>query len=64
MPYAFHRAAYAAGAVPVATIDRGHMTGSWAFGGMRAHLLSVLNSLSEAEATAAPDGQGGGALRA
>lgn len=58
MPCAFHRAAYAASAVPVATIDRGHMTGSWACSEMRAHLLSVLHSLSEAEAMTEPDRRG------
>jgi hypothetical protein len=49
MPYAFHQAAYAAKDVPVGTIDRGHMTGSWAFAGLRAHLLSVFRTLPEAE---------------
>jgi hypothetical protein len=59
MPCAFHRAAYAAGAVPVATTDRGHMTGAWAFSAMRAHLMSVLHSLSEARAMTEPGRQGG-----
>ncbi len=49
MPCAHHRAAYAAKGVPVAMIDRGHMTGSWAFAGLRAHLLSVLRTLPEME---------------
>ena len=55
MPLAHHGAAYAAGGVPAATIDRGHMTGSWAFAGLRAHLLSVLRTLPTAEAVAEPD---------
>jgi hypothetical protein len=59
MPCAFHRAAYAAAAAPVATIDRGHMTGSWAFGAMRAHLLAVLEDLSRAGASTAPHRQSG-----
>jgi hypothetical protein len=59
MPFAHHRAAYAAGGVPVAAIDRGHMTGSWAFAGLRAHLLSVLRSLCEADAAAEQHRQGG-----
>jgi hypothetical protein len=45
MPYVHHREAYDAKDVPVATIDRGHMTGSWAFAGLRAHVLSVLRTL-------------------
>jgi hypothetical protein len=45
MPLAHYQAAYAASGVPVATIDRGHMTGSWAFAGMRAHLLACLRAL-------------------
>ena len=40
MPYAYHRAEYAAKGVPVAMIDRGHMTGSWAFASYRTHLLA------------------------
>jgi hypothetical protein len=61
MPYAYHQAEYAAKSLPVAAIDRGHMTGSWAFAGLRTHLMSVLRTLSEAEAVAAaePDRQGG-----
>jgi hypothetical protein len=47
MPYAYHHAEYAAKSLPVAIIDRGHMTGSWAFAGLRAHLLSVLRTLPE-----------------
>jgi hypothetical protein len=59
MPCAHHQAAYAAAGVPVTLIDRGHMTGSWAFAGLRAHLLSVLHTLREAEAVTEPDRQGG-----
>jgi hypothetical protein len=51
MPYAHHQAVYAAKRVPVATIGRGHMTGSWAFAAMRAHLLGCLSAL-DAEAPA------------
>jgi len=58
MPYAYHQAEYAAKSLPVATIDRGHMTGSWAFAGLRAHLLSVLCALPGAE-VAEQDRQGG-----
>jgi hypothetical protein len=57
MPCAFHQAGYAAKGVPVATIDRGHMTSSWAFAGLRRHLLSVLRTLPEAEAAAEPEPQ-------
>jgi hypothetical protein len=49
MPYAYHQAAYAAKGLPVAVISRGHMTGAWAFAGMRAHLQSVVRTLPEAE---------------
>ena len=49
MPCAYHQAEYAAKRLPVAMIDRGHMTGSWAFAGLRAHLLSVLRTLPEME---------------
>jgi hypothetical protein len=59
MPCAYHQTEYAAKGVPVATIHRGHMTGSWAFAGLRAHLLSVLGSLHEAETAAGPDRRGG-----
>jgi hypothetical protein len=59
MPYAYHQAAYAAKGVPVATIDRGHMTGSWAFAGLRAHLVAVLGALPELDAVAEPHRQGG-----
>jgi hypothetical protein len=54
MPCAYHGQAYAAKGVPVATIDRGHMTGSWTFAPMRAHVLSVLRGLPEAEADPMP----------
>ena len=57
MPYDHHRAVYAAKAVPVTTIDRGHMTGSWAFAALRRHLVSVLRTLPQAEAIAGPEGQ-------
>lgn len=57
MPYAYHLADYAAKGLPVATIDRGHMTGSWAFAGLRAHLLSALRTLPEEEEVAEPDRQ-------
>ncbi len=56
MPCAYHRAEYAAKGVPVATIDRGHMTGSWAFAGLRAHLLSILCTLHDADAASDPAG--------
>lgn len=49
MPFLHHQAAYAAKGVPVATIDRGHMTGSWAFAALRAHLLSVLCTSPDAD---------------
>jgi hypothetical protein len=45
MPFDHHQAVYAASGVPVTVIDRGHMTGSWAFAPMRAHLLAVLRGL-------------------
>lgn len=57
MPYAHHQAFYAAKGVPVAVINRGHMTGSWAFAGLRAHLLSVLRTMPEAEGVAEPERQ-------
>ena len=50
MPLAHHGEAYAAKGVPVAIIERGHMTGSWAFARLRAHLLSVLRTFPEGEA--------------
>jgi hypothetical protein len=54
MPYAHHLEAYAAKGVPVAAIDRGHMTGSWAFAALRAHLLSVLDTPPGGEAQGQP----------
>jgi hypothetical protein len=51
MPFARYQADYAESGVPVATMDRGHMTGSWAFGTLRAHLLACLRAL-DAEAPA------------
>lgn len=48
MPCGHHMAAYAANGVPVALIDRGHMTGSWAFAAMRDHLLACLQRASDA----------------
>lgn len=50
MPFAHHQAEYAACGVPVTTIDRGHMTGSWAFGKYRAHLLALLSALDRDQA--------------
>lgn len=50
MPFAHHQAEYAACGVPVTTIDRGHMTGSWAFAKYRAHLLALLSALDRDEA--------------
>jgi hypothetical protein len=46
MPYAHHQAVYAAKGVPVVPIDRGHMTGSWAFARLRDHLLARLRELA------------------
>ncbi|MBO0764527.1 MAG: hypothetical protein J2P50_08060 [Hyphomicrobiaceae bacterium] len=46
MPFAHHQAEYAARNVPVAVIDRGHMTGSWAFADLRTHLLGLLEALA------------------
>jgi hypothetical protein len=46
MPYAHHQAEYAANNLSVAIIDRGHMTGSWAFAPMRAHLLACLRAIA------------------
>ncbi len=48
MPYAHHYPCYAARAVPVATITRGHITGSVAFAALRAHLLTCLQPLLHA----------------
>jgi hypothetical protein len=46
MPYAHHQPEYAARGVEVATIERGHMTGSLAFAALRAHLLGCLGGLA------------------
>jgi hypothetical protein len=46
MPFAYHDAEYSARGVPVTPIDRGHMTGSWAFSALRAHLLAGLRLAS------------------
>jgi hypothetical protein len=53
MPYAHHQAEFAAKGLEVATIDRGHLTGSLAFGRLRSHLLACLRAL----ATEAPAGR-------
>ncbi|MGQ4806974.1 hypothetical protein NKDENANG_00312 [Candidatus Entotheonellaceae bacterium PAL068K] len=45
MLYAHHAACYAASQVPVVTIARGHLTGSFAFTALRAHLLNGLRPL-------------------
>jgi hypothetical protein len=42
MPYTYHAACFAASHVPVATIARGHITGSFAFSALRAHILACL----------------------
>jgi pimeloyl-ACP methyl ester carboxylesterase len=49
MPFAYHQAVYAASGAPVAIMNRGHMTGSWAFAQLRAHLLAQLRDLDGAE---------------
>jgi len=46
MPYAHHRAEYAAKGIEEAIIERGHMTGSMAFAALRAHLLACLGGLA------------------
>lgn len=45
MIYAHHQACYAASGVPVATIERGHITGACAFATLRAHVLACLAHL-------------------
>ena len=45
MPYRYHHACYAASAIPVMTLNRGHITGSLMFGALRQHLLSCLAPL-------------------
>ena len=42
MPYAHHAACFAASRVPVVTIERGHITGLFAFSALRTHLLAHL----------------------
>jgi hypothetical protein len=44
MPLAYHQAEYTASGVSVTLINRGHMTGSWAFTDLRAHLLAHLRA--------------------
>lgn len=46
MLYAHHSACYAASDVPVVTIERGHITGSFAFTALRAHVLTCLRTLA------------------
>jgi hypothetical protein len=45
MPFDHYQAVYAASGAPVTVINRGHMTGSWAFAPMRAHLSALLRDL-------------------
>lgn len=45
MHYAHHQACYTAGAVPVHTLERGHITGALAFSALRAHVLACLRRL-------------------
>jgi hypothetical protein len=59
MPWAYHQTEYAASGVPVTMIDRGHMTGSWAFAKLRAHLLEALRAAAR-EGTAGRPAQGRG----
>ena len=47
MLYTHHQACYAARNMPVATIDRGHITGGLACAALRAHLLTCLASLGQ-----------------
>jgi hypothetical protein len=54
MPCAYHQAEYVASGVPVTIIDRGHMTGSWAFARFRSHLLGVLRGFDRDEAVGKP----------
>lgn len=44
MPYAYHAACYAAQGIPVATLARGHLTGSVAFAALRAHVHACLQA--------------------
>ncbi|HWE15685.1 MAG TPA: hypothetical protein VG758_00670 [Hyphomicrobiaceae bacterium] len=57
MPCAHQLAEYAASGVPVTLIDRGHMTSSWAFAKLRAHLRSCLARVSEDAMSASPGGR-------
>jgi hypothetical protein len=45
-PYAHHQPEYVAKGVEMATLDRGHMTGSMAFATLRAHLLGCLRAVA------------------
>ena len=45
MHYAHHQACYTAGAVPVCTLERGHITGALTFSALRAHVLTCLRRL-------------------
>jgi hypothetical protein len=45
MLYAHHYACYVASGVPVTTIERGHITGAFAFAALRAHVLSCLRAV-------------------
>ncbi len=49
MLYAYHYACFAAGNIPVATIARGHITGSLSFAVLRAHVLTCLQALDATE---------------
>lgn len=44
MPYDYYAACFAASHVPVVTIERGHITGSFAFSALRAHILARLDT--------------------
>ena len=48
MPYTHYYPCYAACGIPVATMPRGHITGSLAFTALRAHLLACLQPLVQA----------------
>jgi hypothetical protein len=45
MLYDHHAACYAASGIPIATIARGHITGSLAFAALRAHVLTCMQVL-------------------
>jgi hypothetical protein len=51
MLYTHHQACYAAHNMPIATINRGHITGGLAFAALRAHLLTCLASLGHSSQT-------------